>query len=160
MGLIEGAGLKLYCDMDGVILRSVGTSVWNCDREVAPGALDFLAWATEWAEVIWLTARSRSGEMSHIERGIRHAIPSTNLPVEWRAVLDKTTAAAWGRYKTDGIDLDGEFVWLDDAPQTEALLILERHGLADRWDEVNTDIRPDDLSRVRDLLASRFLVAA
>lgn len=144
--------MRVYLDMDGVILRSAGTSVWNCGWEVAPGALDFLTWAVERFEVIWLTARSRSGDMSHIERGIRHALPATTLPAEWRAVLDKTTAAAWDRLKTDGIDLDGEFCWIDDAPQTGALLALESRGVEDRWIECNTDIRPDDLHRIRQVL--------
>jgi hypothetical protein len=153
-------GLRVYLDMDGVILRSVGASVWNCGWEIADGALDFLTWAVERFDVAWLTARCRDGDMRHIERGIRHAIPAKTLPSEWRVILDRTTAAAWSRLKTDAIDLADEFAWIDDAPQSEALLVLESRGLADRWIECNTDIRPDDLRRIRDLLTSRFPVAA
>ena len=41
--------------------------------------------------------------------------------------------------------LAGDFYWLDDSPLEVELADLRRRGMFDRWIEVNTHVRPDDL---------------
>ena len=51
--------------------------------------------------------------------------------------------------------LGGDFYWLDDSPLAVELADLRRRGMFDRWIEVNTRIRPDDLLfAIRELSAT------
>ena len=54
--------IDLYLDLDGVILRRTGSSEFNgrVVFDVAPGAFEFLKWATENFHCYWLTSRSHS----------------------------------------------------------------------------------------------------
>ena len=70
------SGIDLYLDLDGVILRRTGSSEFNgrVVFDVAPGAFEFLKWATENFHCFWLTSRSHDGTYDEIERGlpVRH----------------------------------------------------------------------------------------
>ena len=61
-------------------------------------------------------------------------------------MLDKLTAIKPTRFsvlKTEA--MDGDFFWIDDQPLQAELADLQRTDLHDRWIEINTRLRPDDL---------------
>lgn len=154
--VLAGLRPRLYIDCDGVILRSGTNSVWNLSWSVAPGAFEFLTWATERFACFWLTARCRDGGIAVIEHAIRRALPAITLPPTWRDLIRAIPVAKWRSLKTDGIELRSNWWWIDDSPQPEALLHLEQHGALDRWIETNTDVDPDDLLRVKALLETKL----
>jgi hypothetical protein len=146
----------LYLDLDGVILRRTGNTEFGGRNEfdVAPGAMEFLSWALDNFNCYWLTTRSHDGSYEGIERAFRFAIPTTNIASEIKAIIRAIRPARWSAGKISGIDLTREFFWLDDNPDQPSVDVLAKAGLLDRLISVSTDLRPNDLERVRGLLAS------
>jgi len=134
-----------------VILRCCTDSAWNSYWAVAPYAFEFLSWANERFDCRWLTARSRDGDVEVIERAIERAMPRS-MSSTWKLVVRAIPVSPWAKLKTEAIEMDGLWWWIDDAPQPDALLHLERRGRLDRWIEANTERDPDDLLRVQKAL--------
>ena len=150
----------LYLDLDGVILRRSGR-IEFCGKtgfDVAPGAMEFLAWAVDHFNCFWLTSRSHDGEYSEIERAFRFAIPTNTIPGDIKDVIRAIRPAPWGTAKVEGIDLSRQFFWLDDNPDDASVDALKEAGLLDRLITVSTDRQPEDLVRVRRVLASAVCV--
>jgi len=133
---------NLYLDVDGVLLGT--SSPGSPEVVLARHAGDFLEFALERFTCYWLTTHCQ-GDPSTVLRylepycddAIRILLPAV-LPTQFRTM--KTEALA------------GDFVWLDDQPLACEIEWLRGHGLEDRWIEVNTRKRPDDLLRVMDFL--------
>ena len=65
--------IVLYLDIDGVLLRGAGGSLWNGEWEVAPHAAAFLEWALENYQPFWLTARDIDGSGNGITAAFSRA---------------------------------------------------------------------------------------
>jgi hypothetical protein len=145
------SNIDLYIDLDGVILRRSGRIEFGGKTgfDVAPGAMEFLAWTVDCFNCFWLTSRSHDGGYKEIERALRFAIPTNTIPAEIKDVIWAIKPARWGRAKIEGIDLSREFFWLDDNPDQTSVDALAEAGLASRLVSVSTDERPEDLARVR-----------
>lgn len=138
---------SLYLDLDGVLLRRTGKRGFN-DRtefEVAPNAYEFMDWCIERFDCYWLTSRSHDGSYAGIERAFRLAIPTTNLPVEVKDRIHAIKPTIWHLAKVEGINTSEDFLWLDDNPDDASLKVLERLGMSDRWVEVSTDEKRNEL---------------
>ena len=148
--------IDLYLDLDGVILRRTGNTEFNgrVEFDVAPGAMDFLSWVVDNFHCYWLTSRSHDGTHDEIERAFRFATPTNNLAAETRNLIRAIQPTRWGVEKVSGIDLSRDFFWLDDNPDSASVAALEAAGLSSQLIIASTDQRPDDLERVRNLLAS------
>ncbi|WP_096702512.1 hypothetical protein [Magnetospirillum sp. 15-1] len=140
----------LYLDIDGVLLRSATPgAVWNAGWEIAPHAGEFLRWAIERHTPYWLTTRDRSGMHVGIIRAFRecrnwdNALDSRLLPV---------TPLQWDASKAAAIDMEADFYWIDDNPDSFDLMLLEQHGRRDRWIEANTDVFPNALPAVMTII--------
>ena len=140
----------LYIDLDGVILRRSGRIEFGGKTgfDVAPGAMEFLAWAVDHFNCYWLTSRSHDGGYSEIERAFRFAIPTNTIPGDIKDLIRAIRPAPWGTAKVEGIDLSKPFFWLDDNPDQISVDALEEVGLASSLVRVSVDQRSDDLSRV------------
>ena len=145
------SGIDLYLDLDGVILSRTGSSEFNgrVVFDVASGAFEFLAWATENFHCYWLTSRSHDGTYDEIERAFRFAIPTNKMAAETKALIRAIRPAPWGAEKVSGIDLSRDFYWIDDNPDSGSVAALKAAGLSSRLIIASTDDRPDDLVRVR-----------
>ena len=152
---------KLYLDVDGVVLRRTGqlTARGTTEFEIANGAATFLRWCADHFDCIWLTARSRDGDTSEVERAFRHAVREKNSSEQEKADLmayvSRIPVASWGATKAGGITVGEDFFWVDDDPDVSSLNWLEHHGLRSRLIAASTDQRHDDLSRVQVILADR-----
>jgi hypothetical protein len=147
--------IDLYLDLDGVVLRRTGNIEFNgrVEFDVAPGAMEFLSWAIDNFHCYWLTSRSHDGTYDEIERAFRFAIPTTNMATGTRNLIRAIRPAQWGAEKISGIDLSRDFYWIDDNPDIGSVAALEAAGKSSRLTIASTDQRPDDLGRVRRLLA-------
>ena len=152
------SGIDLYLDLDGVILSRTGSSEFNgrVVFDVAPGAFEFLKWATENFHCYWLTSRSHDGTYDEIERAFRFAIPTNKMAAETKALIRAIRPAPWGAEKVSGIDLSRDFYWIDDNPDSGSVAALKAAGLSSRLIIASTDDRPDDLVRVRQELAGQI----
>jgi hypothetical protein len=116
--------------------------------EIAPGALEFLQWATRYFACRWLSGRCRYGDTEAVRRAFRLAGAPLGSDPRW-TIIDLITPARWGALKTEGIHLDSNFLWIDDAPQPEDISILEARGLRDRLLVVSVDSDPSALRQAR-----------
>lgn len=143
--------MRLFLDIDGVLIRGADADVWNGTWEVAPHAEEFLEWVLEHYQPVWLTARDMDGSGGGIHAAFRSAVGGSDRLI---ALASRIRSQAWKVAKTTAMDFSRPFLWLDDCPRTIDLLTLEARGCVDQWIEVNTDLRPDDLLRVMHVLAS------
>jgi hypothetical protein len=152
--------IDLYLDLDGVILRRTGNTEFGgrTEFDVAPGAMEFMSWAIGNFNCYWLTTRSQDGSYEEIERAFRFAIPTTNIAEETKKLIKAIRPARWAAGKIDGIDISREFFWLDDNPDQPSVDALKEARLLDRLITVSTDRQPEDLVRVRKMLASAVCV--
>lgn len=146
--------IDLYLDLDGIILRRTGRTDLKGQNEfvVAPGAMEFLSWAADHFNCYWLTSRSHDGGYGCIERAFRFAIPANSIATETKRLIWAIRPVLWGTEKVSGIDLSKGFWWIDDNPDSGSMAALEYAGLSSRLVVASTDERPDDLTRVREVL--------
>ena len=135
----------LFLDIDGVLLRRRNLGIFDA-FELAPGCLEFLEWATGRFRCLWLTSRARLGWQDGIRRAFRAAGAALDDP-RW-AVLDLIKSAAWTINKSEALDPQTEFWWIDDDPSAHDRDWLCVHGCEDRLIEINTDTYPDALAQL------------
>ena len=137
---------KLYIDIDGVLL---GKRTPN-DHEIwlAEGAAEFLEFALAHFDCYWLTTHAKDGYTGPALRALR---PFADK--EFLELAGMVRPVAWSTLKTEAIDLESDFYWLDDQLLAVEREILEEHGRFDRWIRVDTRANYSDLVRARQHLA-------
>ncbi len=94
--------MKVYIDIDGVLLTN--------DLSIPEYGLKFINFLTENFECFWLTTHCRTGENKSIEYLERfYSEDAINK-------LKKIKTTDWVDKKTEAIDFNSEFIWLDDSP--------------------------------------------
>jgi hypothetical protein len=149
---------KLFLDVDGVLLRRTGqqTSRGLTEFQIANHATTFLRFCSEHFDCYWLTARSREGSITEVERAFRHAVrnpaASEQEKDDLKALVSGIPVAAWGETKADAFSAGEDFYWVDDNPDEASISWLDRNNLSGRLVIVSTDKNPDDLARCRTFL--------
>ena len=138
----ESRGI-LYMDVDGVLLRRRNSGIFDA-FELAPHCLEFLEWATAHFRCRWVTSRARTGWPDGIRRAFRSAGAALDDP-RW-AVLDQIEPAAWTINKSEALNPESEFWWIDDAPSSDDVNWLRVHGCEDRLVKISTDVDPEALN--------------
>ena len=130
---------SLYLDIDGVILTSHHT-------QPAPGAEDLIDLAVNHFDCYWLTSYGKDGDLGFALRLLTRYFDKATMEK-----LNSIKPTNWRRLKTEGIDLDSDFVWLDDAPRDADRQVLEEHGKLDKLIVVDLN-RPRELYHIIDYL--------
>ena len=133
---------KLYIDIDGVLLTIKNT-------QQPPFAVEFIDFITSSFDCYWLTTHCKAGDNYHI---IQYLSPYYNTEIIDKLKGIKPTS--WGTAKTDAIDFNSDFYWIDDYIFEFEKNILKRHHKMSRWIEVNLN-QKNDLKRVKELLKSK-----
>ena len=110
--------MHLYLDIDGVLL--------NHDSDTrANYSIELIDYITNEFDCYWLT--------THCKGDITPAIDylSDYFPAETVEKLKTIKPTYWEDLKTDGIDFDKNFIWLDDYPFQAELSVLEHFGASD-----------------------------
>ena len=123
---------RIYLDVDGVLLGESAGRV-----ALASHAAEFVEFLLARYDVYWLTTHCAGDAQTVLTYLARYA------PHCFIARLSPIKPTRFDVLKTEA--LGGDFYWLDDSPLAVELTDLRRRGLFDRWIEVNTRIRPDDL---------------
>lgn len=130
---------RLYLEVDGVLLIQSGQS-----RALAAHADEFIEFALGRFECFWCT-RYHAGDTSRLLSDLRPH-PSASLFEKLRSVRPTSFA----QLKTEA--MSGDFYWIDSSPIAGEISDLCRRGALDRWIEINTRLRSDDLLRAIDEL--------
>ncbi|MBT3385180.1 MAG: hypothetical protein HN778_16900 [Prolixibacteraceae bacterium] len=91
---------KIYLDIDGVLLMK--------DGSIPDFAVELISFLKENFECYWLTTHCRGGENKAVQ------YLSKYYPTEIIEKLKTISPAYWNDLKTEVIDFDSMFFWLDD----------------------------------------------
>ena len=100
----------------------------------------------------WLTTRDAHGQHDGILRAFRLALGAAALPAEVEALLRAVRPTRWRGSKVTGIDLESDFVWIDDDPLQVEIDALRGLGLLHRLLIVDSD---DGLRRAAAAIKTR-----
>lgn len=101
--------MRLYLDIDGVLLNYSSDTCANHSNEL----IDYVI---KEFDCYWLTTHCKGDVAPAIE------YLSKYFPKETIQKLAKIKPTCWEDMKTEGIDFDSSFIWLDDYPfQAEEL---------------------------------------
>jgi len=109
---------KLYLDIDGVLLKK--------DKSLPDFIIEFLRFATENYDCYWLTTHCRSGENK------ANKYLSEYFPDELFKLIMDIQPAFWETLKTEAIDFNEDFFWVDDYVFTAEQDILRQKGVLER----------------------------
>lgn len=105
--------VKLYLDIDGVLLTKT--------HKIPENAEYFINFILQYFDCYWLTTHCRQGN-NHSVKYLSNFY-SKNLIHKLSLVKDND----WLTLKTEGIDLENDFVWLEDYPLEAEKRVLEKH---------------------------------
>jgi hypothetical protein len=123
---------KLYLDIDGVLLTSKNT-------RAAPGVDEFVAFVTQRFECYWLTTHCKGDSNSALKYLSQFLLPATIEKLK-----DAVLPTNWDTLKTEAIDLESDFIWLDDSPFQAEIARLQSKQVVDRLIIVDLN-RPNQL---------------
>lgn len=125
--------MKLYLDIDGVILTKDGKPVKHLK--------EFLVYVLANFEVYWLTTHCK-GDADYTLNYL-----SRFLAPEIIELLKKVKPTTFDRLKTEAIDFSSDFLWLDDFLFDSEIKELKKHGVRDSWLRVNLKSDPNYLKK-------------
>lgn len=122
---------KLYLDIDGVLIQKDGTP--------AEGLVPFLEFATTKFDCYWLTTHcdgSTDGPFLYLVG---------KMPAEALPFFEMIKPTSFGSRKTDAIDFESDFYWLDDTVFESEQTVLREQGKADRFLHIDLASNPTSL---------------
>jgi hypothetical protein len=146
----------LHLDIDGVLLRRRQPGLFDA-FELAPDCLEFLEWATTQFRCRWLSTRCRAGWPDGSRRAFQHAGARLE-ELRWTAVFKLIEPARWSAHKTEALDANSNFWWVDDNPTEYDRGWLRDHGRQDRLIEISSDRYPGALNSAKSRLTMALSV--
>ncbi len=126
--------MNVYFDIDGVLLSHA--------KQVPEGASELLDFATNHCSCYWLTTHCRMG----VNKAVDYLAPY--YVGDDYANLRKIQATDWYDNKTEALDWDANFVWLDDFAFEFELAELRKRNCLDAL--LLVDLKKDqELLRIR-----------
>lgn len=129
---------SLYLDVDGVILGKLCPD--SSEIIVAAGATSFLKVCSKYFNCYWLSTHCKDGDISSLIKVLR---PYGDK--ELIEIASKITPVKWNTMKTEAIDLDSDFFWIEDQPLACEIAELEKHNASENLVFVDTRQDPDAL---------------
>ena len=122
---------NIYIDIDGVILTKGGTPALHLDK--------FLRYILSNYSVSWLTSRCRGDSKYTVKYLSKFLLP------EIIALIERIKPTSFQLDKTEAIDFDKKFFWLDDELFVSEEKTLKEQGKYDSWIEVDLIKNPNQL---------------
>ena len=126
--------MKIYLDIDGVLLD-------YDNGGVADGAVELIENIVKEFDCYWLTTHCKGDPMTAV-RYLQEYFPDDTVEL-----FKKVKATDWTDLKTEGIDFDSNFIWLDDYPFQAEMEVLENFGASESLLRVNLK-NEGELSRI------------
>ena len=127
--------IKLYLDIDGVLLTAKHT-------RAAEGVDEFVDFVTTHFECYWLTTHCKGESRTALKYLKQFMQPEIIKKLE-----DAVRPINWDALKTEAIDFESDFYWLDDNPLQIERKILKDNDVSDRLILVNLE-RPNELATI------------
>ena len=127
--------IKLYLDIDGVLLTAKHT-------RAAEGVDEFVDFVTTHFECYWLTTHCKGESRTALKYLVQFMQSETIKKLE-----DAVRPTNWDALKTEAIDFESDFYWLDDSPLPVERRILEDNGVGDRLVLIDLE-RPSELANI------------
>lgn len=125
---------NIYIDIEGVILTRGGVPAQHLEK--------FLLYILKNYSVFWLTTRCRGDIKYTIE------YLSTFVPAEIIPLLKKIQPTQFSIDKTEAINFNDKFFWLDDEIFTSEKNTLDKHHNYDSWIEIDLMKNPNQLAHL------------
>jgi hypothetical protein len=127
--------IKLYLDIDGVLLTAKHT-------RAADGVDEFVDFVTTHFECYWLTTHCKGDSRVALKYLKQFMQPETINRLE-----DTVRPTNWDALKTEAIDFESDFYWLDDRPLQTERKTLKDNGVSDRLILINLE-NPGELAAI------------
>lgn len=137
--------MTLYLNIDGVLLH-------NKENRAAEHAAELIEYITSEFDCYWLTTHCKGESKSTIE------YLSGYFPPETIEELKKIKPTYWENIKTEGVDFDCNFIWLEDSPSEAEIDVLKHFGSSKslyRVDLQNENELANVLTYLKDIKARR-----
>lgn len=122
---------KLYLDLDGVILTKNG--------EESKHLKDFLGQIINEFDCYWLTTHCK-GDNSPVLEYLKDKVSKESL--EYLKTLKPTN---WDTLKTEAIDFQKDFIWMDDYIMESEKEILKKNNALNKFIKIDLKNDPDQL---------------
>lgn len=106
---------KLYLDIDGVLLT-------NRNPRAADGAIELINFILSMFDCYWLTTHCRESSSTNVLRMLASYFPQSVIEK-----LKQIKPTQWNTLKTEAIDFNSDFYWLDDYVLEAEKKELEHH---------------------------------
>jgi len=126
--------LKVYLNIDGVILKK--------DLTLPEYGKEFISFLVTNCDCYWLTTHGRGGN----NNAINHL--SESYPLSTVEQLKMIKQTNWTDLKTEAIDINSDFIWLEDYPFEAEKKVLSAANKIDSLTTVNLK-RKDELKLVQ-----------
>ena len=130
---------KLYLDIDGVLLTTK-----NTQRPL--NAVEFIDYITSEFDCYWLTSHCKEGSATQLMQYL-----SPYYDEETIEKLNHVKPTSWVTAKTEAIDFDSDFYWLDDYIFNFEKQTLEKYSKLERWIKVELN-GENELKRIEEVL--------
>jgi hypothetical protein len=108
--------IKLYLDIDGVLLRSDQKG----ELKLIPNVKEFLEYTRKHYKCFWLSTHSRYSA-EDVRKYLAPYFKKAGLNLE---LIGHIKALRWKTLKTEAIDFSSHFIWIDDAPLPSEIEVL------------------------------------
>jgi len=137
--------MKLYLDIDGVLLTR---------KQGVPDHVElFIDFVTNNYDCYWLTTHCRTGEnkaLNYLEKF---------YPDRLMKKINNIKPTDWATKKTEAIDFQSEFIWLDDNPfEAERAELIKRNKLNSLL-VVDLDLKNELLEIIKEIVTLRKLIS-
>lgn len=122
---------NLYIDVDGVLITK--------HKEPAKNLVGFLEIATNNFNCYWLTTHCK-GSSGNVMSYLKEIVPE-----EAMAYLEKIKVTNWQTFKTEAINFDKEFIWLDDQLFESEKKVLEKNNALEGLIKIDLESNPNQL---------------
>lgn len=107
---------KLYLDIDGVILT-------HKNVKAADGAIELIDYIHSNYDCYWLTTHCHNGNADGALKMLSYFFPAKTIEK-----LKNIKPVRWNTLKTEGIDFESDFYWLDDYAFESEKKVLIKHN--------------------------------
>ncbi len=134
--------MNLYLDIDGVLLQK--------NHQPANGLDEFLEFAISKFQCYWLTTHCKGTNAGalHYLRG--------KISTKTFSLIGVISPTIWQTYKTEAINFNHKFMWLDDYVFEAEKQVLLKHKFMDCLQLINLEHNPNQLLTVLQKLKLAF----